>query len=314
MRIKLAYGCLFGGVLLSVSSVSVNVQREAAAAALLAPSVIKVALAHLPTSTTVFDAPMAKPLIPDVARESLIDAPKDPGPPNSLERARAALAESEAPALSKDEICTNLVAVAQKNELPVGFLTNLIWQESRFNGTAISRVGAMGIAQFMPDTADSLGLDAFNGREALPASARLLRTLHDRFGNLGLAAAAYNAGPKRVLDWLQQRSGLPQETRDYVSVITGKPVEQWRNTKSNTVVFNVPRVVPCHRTEQFVAVERMERAEQQQKVAEERRAMERKMAEERRALGKAREAIRLAARQAKTNKKHKIIKIVTASR
>jgi hypothetical protein len=126
----------------------------------------------------------------------------------------------------------------------------------------------------MPDVADRLGLDAFDARDALPASGRLLRTLRARFGNLGLVAAAYNAGPKRVLDWQQQRAGLPRETRDYVSIVTGRPVEQWREGKAKTVVFNVPRYVPCHRIAAFAAIEQAERTAQLRKLAEEQKAAE----------------------------------------
>jgi hypothetical protein len=158
--------------------------------------------------------------------------------------------------------------------LPVGFFANLIWRESRFDHTAISRVGAMGIAQFMPDVADALGLDAFDAREALPASGRLLRALRARFANLGLIAAAYNAGPKRVLDWLAERASLPKETRDYVNLITGRSVEAWRNASAQTVVFDVPRQVPCHQILTFSSIERAERAAQALKLAEERRIME----------------------------------------
>ena len=206
-------------------------------------------------------------------KDDAADEPKDSGKPSLLERAKAALAESDAPLLSNDEVCTTLVEVAQANELPVGFFTNLIWRESRFDHAAISRVGAMGIAQFMPDVADALRLDAFDPREALPASGRLLRTLRARFANLGLIAAAYNAGPKRVLDWLAARASLPKETRDYVNLITGRSVEAWRNAKAKTVVFDVPRQVPCHQTLTFSSIERAEREAQAQKLAEESRIM-----------------------------------------
>jgi hypothetical protein len=201
------------------------------------------------------------------------DEPKDSGKPTLLERAKAARAESDAPLLSNEEVCATLVEVAQANALPVGFFTNLIWRESRFDHAAISRVGAMGIAQFMPDVADALRLDAFDPREALPASGRLLRTLRARFANLGLIAAAYNAGPKRVLDWLAARASLPTETRDYVKLITGRSVEAWRNAKAKTVVFDVPRQVPCHQTPTFSSIERAEREAQELKLAEERRIM-----------------------------------------
>src|SRR5258708_32613893 len=100
----------------------------------------------------------------------------------------------------------------------------------------------------MPDVAEALRLDAFDPREALPASGRLLRTLRGRFANLGLIAAAYNAGPKRVLDWLAARASLPTETRDYVKLNTGRSIEEGRNAKPKTVVFDVPRQGTCHQT------------------------------------------------------------------
>src|SRR4051794_40348558 len=218
----------------------------------------------------------AQASLPDAlaVKDSPTDEPKDLGKPSLFERAKAALAESDAPPLSNEEVCSTLVEVARDNELPIGFFTNLIWRESRFDHAAISRVGAMGIAQFMPDVADALRLDAFDPREALPASGRLLRTLRARFANLGLIAAAYNAGPKRVLDWLAARASLPTETRDYVSLITGRSIEAWRSAKAKTVVFDVPRQVPCHQSETFASIERAERATQELKLAEEKKIME----------------------------------------
>lgn len=232
--------------------------------------------------------------------EPAVDGPKD-APLTSLERARAALAESNAPNLSNHDICTTLVKVAQANALPVGFFTNLIWRESNFDRDAISPVGAMGIAQFMPDVADRMGIgDAFDARDALPASGRLLRTLRARFTNLGLVAAAYNAGPKRVIDWLEQRSELPKETRDYVNIITGRPAEQWRG-KAKAVVYTVPRHVPCHRSEEFSSIAQSERQEQAAQVAEEKRLEE-----------QAREAARRQKEAQRRNKKGKPRSIVAS--
>ena len=240
---------------------------------------------------------------PIADEEPAADDAKD-APLTSLERARTALAESNAPILSNHEICTTLVKVAQANALPVGFFTNLIWRESNFDHDAISRVGAMGIAQFMPDVADRMGLgDAFDARDALPASGKLLRTLRARFNNLGLVAAAYNAGPKRVADWLEQRAELPKETRDYVNIITGRPAEQWRGVKAKAVVYNVPRHVPCHRSEEFSSVERTERQEQAQLVAEEKRLEE-----------QAREAARRQKEALRRAKKGKPARSIVASR
>jgi hypothetical protein len=80
----------------------------------------------------------------------------------------------------------------------------------------------------MPKTADQRGLaNPFDPEEAIPKSADLLANLKQRFGNLGLAAAAYNAGPARVANWLAGHGNLPAETRDYVLTITRLPVEDW---------------------------------------------------------------------------------------
>jgi hypothetical protein len=104
----------------------------------------------------------------------------------------------------------------------------LIRQESNFNPNSVSHAGAQGIAQFMPGTARWRGLaDPFEPLQALYESARWLGELREQFGNLGLAAAAYNAGPRRVQDWLAGRGGLPGETRAYVRIITGRPAEDW---------------------------------------------------------------------------------------
>src|SRR6202011_1896192 len=89
--------------------------------------------------------------------------------------------------------------------------------------------------QFMPGTAHRVGLvDPFDPIEALPKSAALLRDLRTQFGNLGLAAAAYNAGPKRVVDWLAKRKLLPSETEAYVRIITGRSAQEWTSADAGT--------------------------------------------------------------------------------
>jgi hypothetical protein len=128
--------------------------------------------------------------------------------------------------------CTRLEAAARDHRLPLDFFTLLIWTESRFDPHAVSPVGAQGIAQFMPYTARERGLaDPFDPEQALPKSAHFLRELADEFGNYGLAAAAYNAGPQRVRDWLSGRSGLPFETENYVLTITGHPAQAWTDAE-----------------------------------------------------------------------------------
>lgn len=127
---------------------------------------------------------------------------------------------------------------ATAHTLPVGYFLRLIRQESGFNPNSISAAGALGIAQFMPATAFDRGLkDPFDPAQALPKSAELLNELRYHFGNLGLAAAAYNAGPERVQRWLAGKSQLPQETIDYVRVITGHNAADW--ARSNDLAINL---------------------------------------------------------------------------
>ena len=84
----------------------------------------------------------------------------------------------------------------------------------------------------MPGTASERGLlDPFDPASAIPASARFLNELKLRFGNLGLAAAAYNAGPTAVARWLAKKGSLPFETEDYVLAVTGHDADEWRSDK-----------------------------------------------------------------------------------
>ncbi|WP_332697688.1 lytic transglycosylase domain-containing protein [Bosea sp. (in: a-proteobacteria)] len=126
-------------------------------------------------------------------------------------------------------ICRLIEAAAKKHDLPVAFLTRLIWRESSFRSHVTSPAGAQGIAQFMPATAGERGLaDPFDPEAAIPHSAAFLAALKGQFGNLGLAAAAYNGGPNRVARWVARGGSLPYETQAYVRFITGRSVDEWR--------------------------------------------------------------------------------------
>jgi hypothetical protein len=132
-------------------------------------------------------------------------------------------------------MCLMIESAARASNLPLDFFARVIWQESRFQPDAVGPVTrsgdrAQGIAQFMPRTAGERRLlDPFDPVQALPKSADFLAELRDQFGNLGLAAAAYNAGPRRVRDWLAGTGAMPAETRAYVAAITGSSVEDWRD-------------------------------------------------------------------------------------
>jgi uncharacterized membrane protein YeaQ/YmgE (transglycosylase-associated protein family) len=147
---------------------------------------------------------------------------------------------------SLEEICEALADATRSNDLPAHFFIRLLYQESNFRLAAISSAGALGIAQFTPETATDRGLDnPFDPLQAIPASARLLRDLYQKFGNLGLAAAAYNAGPRRISDWLANKGQLPQETQDYVKIITGWPAETWTVAQAGSPAVKLPRAAPC---------------------------------------------------------------------
>lgn len=124
------------------------------------------------------------------------------------------------------------IAAAKKYGVPDDMFIRLIgaesgWRDDVINGNTKSSAGAIGIAQFMPDTAKAMGVDPYDPVASLDASARLLAQLANTFnGNWEHAAAAYNAGPTAILqavannpnDWTQT---IPAETRTYINKIFG---------------------------------------------------------------------------------------------
>ena len=177
------------------------------------------------TDTPAADTPPADAASPDGAPPSAEAPPAAPSPPSPPKRA--------GDADLRESVCLMIESAARAHNLPLEFFARVIWQESRFQPNVVgprTRSGdrAQGIAQFMPRTAAERGLfDPFDPVQALPKSAEFLRELADQFGNLGLAAAAYNAGPGRVREFLSARQPLPAETRNYVLAITGIPVDEW---------------------------------------------------------------------------------------
>ncbi|HKS86441.1 MAG TPA: lytic transglycosylase domain-containing protein [Pseudolabrys sp.] len=206
------------------------------------PAVIRVADAvveDLSRQEPANDVPVAMDSQPGSSNDS--DAqqkpPKTPKPP----------AEKHVVQRTRREICDAVVTTARTNDLPVPFFIRLLFQESGFKSDVVSRAGAQGIAQFMPETAATVGLhNPFDPLPAIAASARLLGDLVRQFGNLGLAAAAYNAGPRRIQDWLAKKGKLPEETQHYVKTITGKPPESWADrSRGEVLATTLPREAPC---------------------------------------------------------------------
>jgi hypothetical protein len=155
-------------------------------------------------------------------------------------------------AQTRESICLMVEAAARDNDLPLEFFARVIWQESRFQADIegpVTRSGqrAQGIAQFMPGTASERRLlDPFNPVQALPKSAEFLAELRSQFGNLGLAAAAYNAGPRRVQEWLAGSGPMPRETRNYVVAITGSTVEDWAKAGKGGKTPDAAPPTKCH--------------------------------------------------------------------
>lgn len=114
--------------------------------------------------------------------------------------------------------------VAYKHKVPFRVFHSLITQESGWNPTARSYVGALGIAQFMPATARRYGLkvnsnvdERRNPYKSLDAAARYLKDNHKLFGNWEHTVASYNAGEGDV----KKYGGIPpyKETQNYVKAI-----------------------------------------------------------------------------------------------
>jgi hypothetical protein len=178
----------------------------------------------------------AAPAATGVARPSVEELAIPPDETRDGSRKSAEAAEDTD---TREAICLMIESAAKANDLPLEFFARVIWQESRFQSDAVGPVTrsgqrAQGIAQFMPGTASERRLlDPFDPVQALPKSAEFLSELRSQFGNLGLAAAAYNAGPRRVQEWLAGSGYMPQETRNYVSAITGTSVDDWATAAKN---------------------------------------------------------------------------------
>ena len=109
-----------------------------------------------------------------------------------------------------------IIKAAQRHDIAVPLLRALIRAESNFNPRAVSKKGAMGLMQLMPQTAKGLNIrDPFDPKENIMGGARYFKQLFNRFeGKLPLAIAAYNAGPETV----ERHKRIPpiRETQDYV--------------------------------------------------------------------------------------------------
>ena len=124
------------------------------------------------------------------------------------------------PSFVPDAFVAPISRAAQRWNVSATLLAAQLYQESHFNPFARSPAGARGIAQFMPGTAASYGLDdPYDASAAIDAQAHLMRDLLRRFGAVDLALAAYNAGSARVAACMCVPP-IP-ETLGYVAAILG---------------------------------------------------------------------------------------------
>jgi hypothetical protein len=146
-----------------------------------------------------------------------------------------------------EDVCAAIERFARDADLPAGYFARLIWQESHFDPSAISPAGAAGIAQFMPGTARLQGLEnPFDPVTALWHSAQYLRFLAGKFGNLGLAAAAYNGGEGAAGRFIAGTGSLAVETLDYVRIVTGEPVTRWLTGEAGAPDYALQPGKPFH--------------------------------------------------------------------
>jgi soluble lytic murein transglycosylase-like protein len=135
-----------------------------------------------------------------------------------------AAAATEAPAAAHP-YATPVAEAAQRFGIPEAWIWRVMHAESRGNRRAVSPAGAMGLMQVMPATwamltsRHRLGADPFDVRANILAGAAYLRAMWDRYRDVRLMLAAYNAGPGRVDAYAAGRCGLPAETIAYIAAI-----------------------------------------------------------------------------------------------
>lgn len=132
---------------------------------------------------------------------------------------------ADAASAASHPFAPHVAEASQRFAIPEVWIWRVMHVESRGNARAVSRAGAMGVMQIMPATwrmlsaRHRLGSDPFDVRANILAGAAYLRAMWDRYRDVRLMLAAYNAGPGRADAYAAGRRGLPSETIAYVALI-----------------------------------------------------------------------------------------------
>jgi soluble lytic murein transglycosylase-like protein len=130
-------------------------------------------------------------------------------------------------------------AVACEHGIPTGLFDAMIIRESGYNPIATSTANAYGLAQLMPETAAGLGINRYDPVQNMRGGARYLRQQLDRFGQVHLALAAYNAGPGKIHAGLVPRIS---ETQAYVTNIIANWSRLTSPPGSAATISKLPRI------------------------------------------------------------------------
>ncbi len=142
--------------------------------------------------------------------------------------------ESIGPA-TLDRVCGLIKASADRYKIPAPLLARLLWTESKFNVDAADNQGRRGIAEIVPSVARERKIKAPHDlEEAIPSAAAYIGTLRDRFGNDGLAVAAYKLGEKRLATWISNGGGvMPTRIENFVYEVTLRDAQFFMDPRQN---------------------------------------------------------------------------------
>src|SRR5579864_7685277 len=227
-RVKLALALLLGTSCLTASATEVAILRNGFTIRhekrILVGNTTRLFLSTA-DETSFIDVPTAE--IERIEPDLTPAPPPDPAPPTTAMPQTGVVASpaiptataSLPPARSTANVADAVSAASDRYRLDPDLLNSVIRAESGFNPHAVSRKGAQGLMQLMPETASKLGVpNAFDPEANVDGGTRYLRELLERYNfDLIKALAAYNAGPHRV----EQFGGVPPyyETRAYVARI-----------------------------------------------------------------------------------------------